>query len=303
MKKLSKLGILALTLMTLVVMSCSDENDKTNQQNLTLNQTLKNAVAAARAANSSTSSSNTSTEDPDYGDDCIEDYLCFDFVYPLTVIAEDNSQTTVNNDDELFTFFENQSDNYEPNFVYPITLDYGEDDTEIMYDLEDLEDAFDDCEENFECFDIIYPITLVDSNGTNTVINNEEELYTFLDAQGEEYDPIVVYPVDVMVDDVTLTINSDDEFETLYEECDDDWDDVICFDFVYPFDMISNGVTTNVPDEDTFFDYIEGLEDEEDVDFVYPLTLIDEDTGNTVIVNSLDEFEELFDSCEDEWED
>lgn len=290
--------------LVLIVVSCSkDNNDSTTPQNLTLNQTLKNAVNAARAANSSTSSSDTDSIDPDYGDDCVEGFLCFDFVYPISVIATDGTQTVVNNDDELFNFFETQEEDYDPNFVFPLTIDFGDNDTEVMYDMEDLEDAFDDCEEHFECFDIVFPITMTDASGNNVVINNEEELFTFIDAQGDEYDPIVVYPIDVIVDEITITINSDDELEDLYEECDDDWDDVICFDFVYPFDMVSDGVTTTINDEDSFFDYIDNLGDDADVDFVYPLNLIDEETDQIIIVNNLDEFETLFDSCDEDWDD
>ena len=103
-----------------------------------------------------------------------------------------------------------------------------------------------------------------------------------------------------MVDEDIIIITSDDEMEELYEMCDDDWDDVMCFDMLYPFDMIAGGVITTITDEDVFFDFIDSLSDEQEVDFIYPFEVIDEETNQTITITSLDLFEDLYDECEDD---
>lgn len=269
----------------------------------TLNTILKNAVSAARQANSSTSSDNTNSTDPDYGDDIFDGFACFDFVYPIDIRRTDGVTDTVTDDDELFDFLEDQEVDYEPDFVFPITIDYGDGDTDVLITSDDLDTAFDECDDDFECFDIVFPITVTDDSGNDVVIDNEEELYTFFDAQNDAYDPIIIYPVDVIVDGDIITLNSDDEVEALYEDCDDDWDDVMCFDFVYPFDFITDGVVTTITDEDDLFNYVDTLTDEQDIDFVYPLDVIDEETDQVITITDANEFDYLIDDCGDDWND
>jgi len=303
MKKRNYLFSLILLMTVFFMVSCND-NDDTNVDptSKTLTQRLKTTLNAARAANSSTSSDDNTAYDSDYGDDCMDEFDCFEFVFPLTVIQTDGTQVTIADSDALFDFFENQDEYYEPDFVYPITLDFGDGEQEVMYDEQDLEEAFDYCEDDFECFDIVYPITMVDDAGNEVVINNEEEFYTFFDAQNDAYEPEVIYPVDVMVDEEILTITSDDEMEELYEICDGDWDDVMCFDMVYPFGMVADGVITTITDEDVFFDFIDSLMDEQEVDFIYPFDVIDEEMDQTITITSLEQFEDLYDNCEDGWD-
>jgi len=285
------------------MVSCNESDDSNiDTTSKSLTQRLKTTLNAARAANSSTSSDDNNSDDPDYGDDCMDDFECFDFVFPLIVIQTDGTQVTIPDNDTLFDFFENQEDAYEPDFVYPITLDFGDGEQGVMYDEQDLEEAFDLCEDDFECFDIIFPITMVDDAGNEVIINNEEEFYTFFDVQNDAYEPEVIYPVDVLVDEEIITITSDDEMEELYEICDGDWDDVMCFDMVYPFDMVADGVTITITDEDVFFDFIDNLSDQQEIDFIYPFEVIDEETDQTITITSLEQFEDLYDDCEDDWD-
>ena len=303
MKKRTNLFSLILLVAMCFMLSCNESDDaNVDPASKSLTQRLKATLNSARAANSSTSSDDNTSYDSDYGDDCMEEFDCFEFVFPLIVIQTEGTQVTIADSDALFDFFENQEDDYEPDFVYPITLDFDDGEQEIMYDEQDLEEAFDYCEDDFECFDIVFPITMVDDAGNEVTINNEEEFYTFFDAQNDAYEPEVVYPVDVMVNEEIITIISDDEMEELYEMCDGDWDDVMCFDMVYPFDMISDGVTTTITDEDVFFDFIESLNVEQEVDFIYPFEVIDEEMNQSITITSLEQFEDLYDDCEDGWD-
>ena len=303
MKKRNYLFSLILLVAVFFMASCNDSDDTTvYPTSKTLTQRLKTTLNAARAANSSTSSDDNTSDDSDYGDDCMDEFDCFEFVFPVIVIQTDGTQVTITDSDALFNFFENQEEAYDPDFIYPITLDFGDGEQEVMYDEQDLEEAFDLCEDEFECFDIVFPITMVDDTGNNVIINNEEEFYTFFDAQNDAYEPEVIYPVDVLVNEEIITITSDDEMEELYERCDGDWDDVMCFDMVYPFVMVADGVTTTITDEDMFFDFIDSLNDQQEIDFIYPFNVIDEEMDQTITITSLEQFEDLYDDCEDDWD-
>jgi len=303
MKKRNYLFSLILLVAVFFMVSCNESDDANiDIAPKSLTQRLKTTLNAAKAANSSTSSDDNTSYDSDYGDDCMDEFDCFEFVFPLIVIQTNGTQVAITDSDTLFDFFENQEDTYVPEFVYPITLDFGDGEQELMYDEQDLEEAFDLCEDQFECFDIVFPITMVDDAGNEVIINNEEGFYTFFDAQNDAYEPEVIYPIDVLVDDETITIISDDEMEELYETCDGDWDDVMCFDMVYPFDMITEGVTTTITDENVFFDYIDNLNEEQEVDFIYPFEVTDGETNQTITITNLGQFEALYDACEDGWD-
>ena len=177
--------------------------------------------------------------------DLISDYLVL-FYYPKTRLSsniqeahvkniQSNIETlnhmnklseealvAIDNKDALFAFFEAQEEDYEPNFVFPINLDLGDGEILTVNSLDELEEAFDECEDDFECFELIFPISMVDDQGNNVVINSEEELFAFLDAQGDNYEPAVLYPIEVLIDDETVSITSDDEMEELYEDDDED---------------------------------------------------------------------------------
>ncbi|MEL6809854.1 MAG: hypothetical protein AAFP76_00775 [Bacteroidota bacterium] len=300
MKKLFNYLTLTLFSMSLFFISCSKDNDDKSGASDTANAqvalTLKSILQDVKAANSSTSGDDNNENDDDYGDDCLEFLECFEFQFPLTAIQTDGTQVEINDDEGLFNFIEAQEDDYEPNFVFPITIILDDDETRVLNSLEDLDEAFDYCEDEFECFELVFPITLIDENDNQVVINNEEELFAFIDSQSDDYEIEVVYPVEVSIDGEIITIANDDEMEELYEECDDDWDDVMCFEFVFPIQMTENGEVVTINDEDELFDFIEGIEDGEEIDFVYPFDVLLED-DSTLTINTGAEFFALLESC------
>ena len=302
LSQVSKLASYAF-LLSFLMLSCTDnnENDVPDQ---TTARTLKTAVRSITAPNSMMTNQNNM----DHASDYLDDFDCFDLVFPLQV-TDGNSNTTINSYDELLNYYDNLPTTADPNFVYPITIQYEDGTQATMNDEDALEDAFDECfDEIDDCFTLNFPITLTDESGNNVTVNNEEELSDFWDANTTDtFEPTIVYPITVTLttDGSIVTINSDEEFDDLYSECYDfedcDIDDFDCFSLQYPIEATSTATGNVTINSDEELDaYFETLGDEEDPQFTFPMTIIYED-GDMEQINSLDELEEAFDECYDEY--
>lgn len=162
--------------------------------------------------------------------DCLGDVAvvsgndCFQFVFPLGVVTADGNVVTVNDYLELFSI-ENAV-----GFDYPIGVSMGtatvvitihsdEEFDELYNECYDI-DPCDDCGVN--CFEIVYPITLVQDDGTITTVNNDEEFITFLDGLDEDDYFVPTYPMNIEYEDGTqATINNDIELTAAFDACDD----------------------------------------------------------------------------------
>lgn len=298
-KKMRTLGFVIL--FSILTISCTD-NESTTPENTT-SQTLKTAVRSITSPNSTM----TNTNDMDHATDYLEEFDCFDLVFPLDV-TNGTTTTTITSYEELVSYYDGLGNDADPNFVYPILIQY-EDGTQLQIDtIEDLENAFDDCYDDFDdCFTLNFPVSLLDESGNSVTVNNEQELSDFWDANASDtFEPTFVFPITVTLvsDGSIVTINNDEEFDDLFEECYDfedcDEEDFACFTLQYPIEASSSASgTIAINSDEELFDYFETLGDDEEPQFTFPLTLVFED-GDTVQVNSLEELEDEFDACYDE---
>ena len=112
-----------------------------------------------------------------------------------------------------------------------------------------------------------------------------------------------MYPISVtIIDGSQVTVNSPQEFDTLYNDCYDieDCDECEeqCFEIVFPFSFVSeNGIVDTVNNFDELFDYLSQLSDNDTCMISYPMTVQFED-GTQQTANSDEELEALYDSCE-----
>ena len=159
--------------------------------------------------------------DYDY-DDNYDDYEdeCFELNYPLTAVDYEGNQVTVNSEQDLYNF-------EFAGFVYPIyvTLTDGSqvsvnspEEFDTLYnDCYDIEDCY-DCEA--QCFEIVFPFSLVSENGTEDTFNNYNELFDFLSQLSDDDTCMISYPITVQFEDGTQqTANSDEELAALYDSC------------------------------------------------------------------------------------
>ena len=167
---------------------------------------------------------------------------------------------------------------------------------------------------NIECFDFIYPVTIILPSGSTEDVNSLDELEDRIDQWFDENpyseeDPTFQFPVTVTLEDNTQqVIQNEDALCDLYEQCDFD-DEEDCFEIVYPVDVrFPNGQTQTFNSEDELEDALDAWEasadpnSEEEPDFVYPIVVAFED-GTTETLNSFKEFEELEDECYGDYDD
>lgn len=148
---------------------------------------------------------------------------------------------TINNEDEFFSLLEDCNfddiddcsctEEYDPVCVNVTDLD-GETYT-ILYpnschalcDGFSEEDFSVECEENFdiggsECFEFVYPISIILDEGDTVTVNSREELFNIIYGA---YHIGLVFPLDIITEDdntvVALTINSYNELEAIIEDC------------------------------------------------------------------------------------
>jgi len=166
------------------------------------------------------------------------------------------------------------------------------------------------------CFDFVYPLTLSYNNGTTVTVNDLDGIISILiSSTNELYISGIAFPfnVEVLDDDtdtiLVVTINNEEEFIDLIEDCDfDDTETCECFEVYDPVcveitDPNGNTFIVTYPNEcyaecDGFNedDFVEDCEEDyysgggnECFDFNFPLDIIIEN-GDVITVNSLEDF-------------
>lgn len=166
------------------------------------------------------------------------------------------------------------------------------------------------------CFDFVYPLTLSYNNGTTVTVNDLDGIISILiSSTNELYISGIAFPfnVEVLDDDTdtiqVVTINNEEEFIDLIEDCDfDDTETCECFEV---YDPVCVEITS--PNGNTFIvtypnecyaecdgfnedDFVEDCEEDyysgggnECFDFNFPLDIIIEN-GDVITVNSLEDF-------------
>jgi len=138
--------------------------------------------------------------------DEIEDCYCTEEYDPVCVNVTDL-------DGELFTI------SY-PNACYAICDGFTED------------DFSEECEQDYdsgagECFEFVYPISIILDEGDPVIVNSREGLFN---ATYGAYHIDLVLPLDIIIEgDTVVTINDYDELEAIIEECfGDSYGDIDC---------------------------------------------------------------------------
>jgi hypothetical protein len=150
-----------------------------------------------------------------------------------------------------------------------------------------------------ECFEFVYPMTLIMPDSSTITGNSEEELWTAVRSwyavnPGVLDEPAIQYPVDIILRDSTLTINSDEELRRIYALCGGGSEPEDCYEFVYPITYImpdGSTVTGNSGEEvgiaiRNWYTANPGVTG--DPVLQYPVDIIFDD-GTTVTVNSDEE--------------
>jgi hypothetical protein len=176
-------------------------------------------------------------------------------------------------------------------------------------------ECWEDEDEGRECFELVYPVTYLMPDGSTITVENDEDwdpIKNWYDANpNAEGRPELQYPVDVVLDDETFTVNSAEEMGEIKREC---WEDEgrECFALVYPVTFVMSDcstITVETDDEAGWQEvkdwYDANPESDERPTLEYPVDIVYEiDAGDsTVTINNESEMEAAKDECWDEWND
>ncbi len=217
----------------------------------------------------------------------IEDWRCFDLVFPIVFDMPDGSTIEIETDDEegwsdlKLWYEENDDAEQRPAMQFPIEIHMNEELINISNN-EQLNDIYSECDFDWKrqeghynrgCFEVAFPITFSMPDGSTIEVETDDEQgWSDLKLWYEENDdaeqrPILQYPVDIIYEteegDSTVTLNNDGEMETAKEECredwsesgewdeDGDWDEEECFNWIYPITfLMPDGSSMTLENED-----------------------------------------------------
>lgn len=252
---------------------------------------------------------------------------CFVIDYPFS-LSVDGEISEIDSEEDLEAVFADLTGQEIVDFVYPFDITYEDGTTESIADAEALGEAFatcipdhgwdpgsggqDDCgfpayliTQDEGCYDLVYPITLVDSDtGATTEVSNDEEFIAAI--TNTELILLFQFPLTLVDEDgVESTATDADGLFQLLVDCEYEGGgsvdtvisvggDIACYDIEFPFTVsLVDGSEVEVADNDELLSLmLEGNV----VSFVYPITLLDEE-GETITVNSDEDLMEAFIDC------
>ncbi|WP_299437674.1 hypothetical protein [uncultured Aquimarina sp.] len=159
------------------------------------------------------------------------------------------------------------------NIELPVTVNVNGVDVYIdsEEDFELIEEIFNQLEDDIDDLDFIFPITIISSDFSEMIIENENQL------------------------------------EQLIENCedDDDDDDIECIDFQYPFSVSVFNENSELLETITFnsdnelHDFIRDLDEDDIVNISFPITVILSD-GTEMVITNLEDLEDIIENAIDD---
>ncbi|GAA4278746.1 hypothetical protein [Aquimarina mytili] len=161
------------------------------------------------------------------------------------------------------------------------------------------------------CFSIDLPVTInvngleimIDSEQDFQIV---EEIFDEFEDDLDELD--LIFPITVILSDFSeIVIENDQQLEELIESCDieDEDEDIECLDFEYPFTVSVFDPQNELIQSITFtsdkelFDFINDLDEDDIVNVDFPITVILSDGAETII-NNLDQLENVIEAVIDD---
>ncbi len=172
-------------------------------------------------------------------DNILDSASCASLVLPVTVFVNGQEITVTEEEDlkyveRVLDEFENDDDKV--NIIFPVTIVLADHSQVNIQNEDELEIIMDQCTEgggddDIECIDFSYPLTLAIYNTNNQVsdiitIDSDTELYEFMDALKESELISFEFPLVMQLSDGTeITIYNNDELEDAIENASNDCDE------------------------------------------------------------------------------
>lgn len=282
--------VLSIVFFTIFVISCAvnENTDVVNDPNAAaiLKTNLTNFARKAVASNQADNIFNNTPSTINNDD-------CFTLTYPFS-ITDGQTHTVINSEAEFINYASNSTTPF--NFVFPICVTLSGGAELIVYNEDELVDLIFSCFDLTDiCFSFNFPLSLIDVNGNEVVVNTNMELLTSQNIVD------FVYPFTVTTSNGEVIINNCSDFDSLFNECFgiDDCPDCpdICFEIIYPLTLLEdNGTIVTINSDTEFNDYLQNLANDTYFTMTYPIN-VRLDDGTEQIINNDDEFNALLNSC------
>lgn len=152
------------------------------------------------------------------------------------------------------------------------------------------------------CFDFVYPVTFSYNNGTAVTVATFEGLLDVLSNESPNtYLEGIVFPFQVTIDGEITTINNEEEFTILVQNCgfatfEDDLANTFCFDIVFPIQVQLNDSTATADSLQELLNIGNTPTSNGEIQIIFPIEVVYE--NQTVVVNSIYEFYEMTNNCD-----
>ena len=154
------------------------------------------------------------------------------------------------------------------------------------------------------CFNFLFPINLEYNNGTTITVTTYDGLIDILTNETSElYIDGIEFPFIVLRDGAPITINNEDEFYALIQQCDfvtvnDCLFDFTCYEIVSPISIINqNNETVVIHNQTELMQHISAPNGTStyQLNIVFPISVIQ--NNQTIFIHDLYEFFELNNDC------
>ncbi|MGB6268722.1 MAG: hypothetical protein WBF67_06875 [Olleya sp.] len=179
-------------------------------------------------------------------DNIIDNANCFNIQLPVTVFVNGleiivDSESDFDTIEAIFDELDDDDDNI--SIQFPITIILADFTEVVINNSSEFDDFSDDCngenedDDDIECIDFQYPITASIFNSNNELIdtitiNNDNQLYNFIDDIDEDDIINIQFPITVILSDgTTLVINNLSELENTINNFEDDCDEDDDYDY------------------------------------------------------------------------
>jgi hypothetical protein len=254
------------------------------------------------------------------------DLECVTVLYTFEFLMEDGSIVSISSEDEFYQVFLDSMHQI-ADFVYPLDVLNNDEENVVVNDVIELGELFISCVPDsgwvnnnghvpafmmdHSCFDLVFPLNLIDMQGNQIIAQNIEEMIDFMSMHDGLY---FDWPLGMMDEEggMHMSDNSDEFFELMFG-CDDfmgmhdslfnfhdslyfEVEYLACYELIFPFSVMgSNGEITTIESADELmFQVFGGCNF---IEFIYPLNLLNEE-GDTITAGNEYELMEMMDDCD-----
>ena len=181
---------------------------------------------------------NNKREDEDKDEDKDGKEICFEFVLPVSFNMPDGSVITIDSKEDwkvLYNWYkENKDSDDKPEIILPFNVIIDDEEITIsneeefqrLLDFIDNECKEESDEKNEECFEFVLPVSFDMPDGSVLTIETEDDWKKlerwYRENENTSEVPEIIFPVQVIYKDETLTINNVEELQELLEDCKED---------------------------------------------------------------------------------